>query len=114
MEPSAFFVSCIDCTRLQAEEGCPESFHLCTRLELWTGKCLALKRRVITITKYALCFIFYGNYITVLPCFTFSVGGYQVVQKLGLKSPGVTIFTGDTSAEAIQLEGMRGAYSASP
>ena len=37
IEPGFVQLSCIKCTRLQAEEGCMEMYHLCTREELLSG-----------------------------------------------------------------------------
>lgn len=69
VEASNFFFSCNDCTKLQAEEGCPENFHLCTHIELM-------------------------------------MGGFHVIDKLGLRKRDSAIFTGDTTFEAEQLESL--------
>lgn len=51
IEPSALYLSCVDCARLQAEEGCPEGFHLCTKLELMMGGYTVLKRMGIVSSQ---------------------------------------------------------------
>lgn len=54
IEPSAVFLACSGCTRLQAEEGCPDDFHLCTKVELMIGKHFTVCSR----TDYTLSYIF--------------------------------------------------------
>lgn len=95
MEPSAIFLSCPDCTRLQAEEGCPEGYHLCTKIELLMGKCDETR----TDWKSA----------ALLPL----LGGYQVIKQMGLLSTTTSpyVFTGEETSEAMQLEGEKVGFS---
>lgn len=42
--PSSMILSCVGCTQLQAEEGCPVGYHLCSKTELSFGPYSAIRK----------------------------------------------------------------------